>query len=147
MTIEERLERIERLLLAGQPVAEYYSIRQAAEVVGLSRDHVSRRACQRSCLRKCRHQAPPTYRIARTDLLAWVEAEIRPAAPVSKEGVSYSRLAAATGILTHPIRDIIIGQVLVAFCRGGDDVTASAMTTCCSLPCTNSSVIRVCRVL
>ena len=74
MTVEERLERIERLLQATQQAPEFYSIRQAAAVVGVSPDHI-RRAVVSGTL-PCANVGTagrPTYRIARADLLAWVE--------------------------------------------------------------------------
>ena len=72
-----RLDRIEALLKTrtdAPQAPEFYSIRQAAEVVGVSADHL-RRAVVSGVLAASNlgTMARPTYRISRTDLLAWVE--------------------------------------------------------------------------
>lgn len=65
-----RLDAIEERL--AQP--EFYSIKQAAAVVGVSPDHIRRAVVAGSLA--CSNVGTlgrPTYRIARADLLAWVE--------------------------------------------------------------------------
>jgi excisionase family DNA binding protein len=77
VTVVERLERIEALLNARANALlapEFYSIRQAAKVVGVSADHL-RRAVTNGVLPASNvgTMSRPTYRISRADLLAWVE--------------------------------------------------------------------------
>jgi excisionase family DNA binding protein len=74
VTVEERLERIEAMLRGALQPPEFYSIKGAAGVVGVSSDHI-RRAVVGGILPASNIGTPsrPTYRIARTDLLAWVE--------------------------------------------------------------------------
>jgi len=74
LTVEERLERIEAMLRRAVQPPEFYSIKQAAGVVGVSPDHI-RRAVVGGSLAASNVGTPsrPTYRIARADLLAWVE--------------------------------------------------------------------------
>ena len=73
MNIDERLERIEQLLQSSIQPPEFYSIKQAAKVVGVSTDHI-RRAVVGGVLAASNvgTMARPTYRIARIDLLARV---------------------------------------------------------------------------
>jgi excisionase family DNA binding protein len=74
VSIEEKLERIEALLQHALPAAEFYSIRQAARVIGVSPDHI-RRAVTGGMLAVSNvgTMGRPMYRIARADLLAWME--------------------------------------------------------------------------
>jgi len=65
--------RVEALRTALHP-PEFYSIKEAATVVGVSPDHI-RRAVTGGVLAASNlgTMARPTYRIARADLLAWFE--------------------------------------------------------------------------
>jgi excisionase family DNA binding protein len=74
ISIEERLDRIEGLLRASLPAPEFYSIKQAARVVGVSADHI-RRAVVSGVLAASNvgTMGKPTYRVACADLLGWVD--------------------------------------------------------------------------
>src|SRR5271168_992168 len=71
--LERLAARVEALQSSLRP-PEFYSIKQAAEVLGVSADHI-RRAVVGGVLAASNvgTMSRPTYRIARTDLLAWVE--------------------------------------------------------------------------
>jgi excisionase family DNA binding protein len=58
----------------AEALPQFYTIKQAAGVVGVSADHI-RRAVSGGMLAASNvgTMARPTYRIARADLLAWVE--------------------------------------------------------------------------
>lgn len=105
MTVEEQLDRIEALLRAGVPAPEFYSIGEAAVVVGLSPDHV-RRAVVGGTL-ACSNvgtAARPTYRIARADLLAWMERRKAGALPPAR------RKARAAPVSRHHARSAAPGS-------------------------------------
>lgn len=71
--LESVAAKLDALRAALQP-PEFYSVKDAAKVVGVSADHV-RRAVVRGALvaSNVGTESRPTYRIARADLLAWVE--------------------------------------------------------------------------
>jgi excisionase family DNA binding protein len=80
-TLSAKLDAIAAKLQA-QPSPEYYSIKQAARVVGVSCDHI-RRAVVGGML-ACSNvgtMSRATYRISRVDLLAWLERQ--KAGPIS----------------------------------------------------------------
>jgi excisionase family DNA binding protein len=78
--------KVDAIQSSLQPLqAEFYSIKQAAVVVGVSADHI-RRAVVGGTL-ACSNvgtMGRPTYRIARTDLLAWVEKQKAGAIPPAR---------------------------------------------------------------
>ena len=71
--LESLTAKVDALQVSLQ-VPEFYSIKQAAKVVGVSADHI-RRAVVGGVLAASNvgTMARPTYRIARSALLAWVE--------------------------------------------------------------------------
>jgi excisionase family DNA binding protein len=74
-SLEALAARLEALADALQcPAPEFYSIKQAAQVVSVSADHI-RRAVTGGWLPASNVGTParPTYRISRADLLAWVD--------------------------------------------------------------------------
>jgi excisionase family DNA binding protein len=101
-SIEERLERIEALLQVSLQPPEFYSIKQAARVVSVSADHI-RRAVVGGALAASNvgTMARPTYRIARADLLAWVE--MRKAGAIPPAG----RKKSITPVSRHHRRSVI----------------------------------------
>src|SRR5262249_20082502 len=85
--------KLDELLRRQGPAREFYSIKEAAQVVGVSDDHI-RRAVVGGVL-PCSNVGSmdrPTYRISRADLLAWMEARKGgPLPPVRERGRSSGR--------------------------------------------------------
>ncbi len=76
-------------MLQASPEREYYSIKGAARVLEVSPDHI-RRAVVGGTL-PCSNvgtMGRPTYRISRTDLLAWVEKRKAGAIPPPRRKVA-----------------------------------------------------------